>query len=369
MAPNKRDLTVATVNLFNLQLPGAAMYPRSRLYSDADYAAKIAWTASILRRLDADVVAFQELWSPQALADAFTEAGLADAYDLAFIKEGGWDGIAVACAVRRPWEIRGRQRHKAFPPGLQLTKRRRSMAEIQAHPTTADLASDGPDAEQFLASHEDDAIHVAVDQFARSVLQVTVGHGDAPEVPPIEVFCAHLKSRLPTRLDQAEYRDDTIRPHATALGAALSTIRRTAEATALRVVLNGVMATTHTPVVVLGDLNDGTLSNTLGILTDQPSYRVYADSWAARRNDDGLYSAAVMQALRTLGPNPPTHVYKNVGEIIDHVLVSEQFYEHSHRRHWAFREMRVINDHLEDDQDATGDHGVVRVAFDWWPYA
>lgn len=367
MAPNQRDLTVATVNLFNLQLPGAAMYPRNRLYREEDYAAKLAWTASILRRLDADILAFQELWSPQALADAFAEAELADAYSLAFIKNGGWDGIAVACAVRRPWEIRGQQRHKAFPPGLKLTKRRRSMAEIQAHPTAADLATAGPDADAFLASHEDDAIDVTINQFARSVLQVTVGHGDAGDVPSIEVFCAHLKSRLPTRLDEAEYRDDAIRPHGTALGAALSTIRRTAEAAALRVILNEVMTATHTPVMVLGDLNDNTLSNTLGILTDQPSYRVYADSWAARRNDDGLYSAAVMQALRTLGPNPPTHVYKNVGEVIDHVLVSEQFYEHSQRRHWAFREMRVINDHLEDDQDATGDHGVVRAAFDWWP--
>ena len=364
MARNRRDLAFATLNLFNLQLPGQPMYPRSRRY-DADlYERKVAWTAETVRRLDADVIAFQELWAPEAIADVFEAAGLAEAYRLAFIKDGGWDGVAVACAVRQPWEIRAQRRHKAFPDGFRLVKRDRTMADIQADPPAADLAAE---AELFLDSHEDDGVDVAIDAFARSVLQVTVGHGEADDVPPIEVFCTHLKSRLPTRLDDPEYRDDRIRPHAVALGAALSTIRRTAEAAALRVILDDVMKDTHTPVAVLGDLNDGTLSNTLAILGDQPSYRVYADSWTARRNDDGLYAAAIMQALRTLGPNPHTHVYKNIGEIIDHVLVSEQFYEHSERRHWAFREMRVLNDHLDEAAPAQGDHGAVRVAFDWWP--
>lgn len=367
MARNKRDLTVASVNLFNLQLPGAAMYPRSRLYGDAAYAQKVAWTAGMLRRLDADVIAFQELWSPQALVDVLAAAGLAGTHRTAFIKEGGWDGIAVACAVRRPWEIRAHRRHKAFPDGFRLIKRDRSMADIRADPPAADLADALAEGEPLLASHEDDGVDVAIHAFARSVLQVTVGHGEVDDVPPIEVFCTHLKSRLPTRLDDPEYRDDRLRPHAVALGAALSTIRRTAEAAALRVILDAVMKGGDTPVAVLGDLNDGTLSNTVAILGDQPSYRVYADSWAARRNDDGLYTAAVMQALRTLGPNPHTYVHKNIEEIIDHVLVSEQFYEHSRRRHWAFREMRVLNDHLDEADPAHGDHGAVRVAFDWWP--
>jgi len=367
MARNKRDLSVATVNLYNLQLPDAPMYPRSRLYDQAQYGAKLAWTADVLRRLDADVIAFQELWSRAALEDAFREAGFADAYRLAYIKEGAWDGIAVACAVRSPWEIRAQLRHKAFPPGLKLVKRKRSMADIRGDPPAADEAGDAPGGEEFLPSHEDDEVDVRISEFSRSVLQVSVGHGEAPEVPTVEVFATHLKSRLPTRLDDAEYRDDTIRPHATALGGALSTIRRTAEATALRVILDDIMKDTDTPVCVLGDLNDGALSNTLNILSDQPSYRVYADSRAARRNDDGLYSAATMQALRTLSPNAHTHEYKNVHETIDHVLVSEQFYEHSERRRWAFQEMRIWNDHLEDGDVATSDHGVVRVAFDWLP--
>ena len=363
MAANMRDITFGTVNLFNLQRPGLPTYPTSRPYTEEQYAAKIAWTAGVLQRLDADVIAFQELWSRECLADAFAAAGLAEAYEFAFIMDRAWDGIAVAAAVRKPWGIKAVKRHKAFPEGFKLKKRKQSMREIQANPSAVDLVQD----EQLLPSHEDDEISVVITEFSRSPLQVTVGHGRARNVPPIEVFCTHLKSKLATRLDSTEWRNPKIRPHARALGAAISTIRRTAEAAALRVVLDQVMTGNHAPTVVLGDLNDGQLTSTLEILADQPSYRLYADSIAARRNDDGLYTAATLQQLRSLRDVLYTHDFKGVQEIIDHVMVSEQFSDHSERRLWTFRELRVWNDHIEDPDPASSDHGVVNACFDWNP--
>ena len=62
MSNNKRDISFASVNLYNLQRPGVAMY-RGKTYSQAEYDAKIQWTAGILQKIDADVIAFQELWS------------------------------------------------------------------------------------------------------------------------------------------------------------------------------------------------------------------------------------------------------------------------------------------------------------------
>jgi len=360
---NIRDLTFATVNLFNLQHPGAAMYATSRPYTAAQYAAKIEWTAGVLKRLDADVLAFQELWSRECLDDAFAAAGLRDAYEFAFIKEGRWDGIAVAAAVRKPWEIRKVTRHKAFPEGFKLKKRHRSMAEIQDSPRGVDLVAD----EGLLPSHEDDEMLVSIAEFSRSPLQVTVGHATAANVPEIQVFCTHLKSKLPSRLDSQEWKDPAIRPHAAALGAAISTIRRVAEAAALRIVLDRAMTGTDDPTVVLGDLNDGQLSSTLEILTGQPSYRLYADSTAARSSDKGLYTVATLQQLRSLRDVLYTHDFKGVQEVIDHVLVSEQFYDHSRRRIWSFRELRVWNDHVEDPDPASSDHGVVTARFDWSP--
>lgn len=373
MSRNVRDLSVATFNLYNLQRPGQPMYAKSRLYTEEEYAAKLAWKAAALRELDADVIAFQELWSREALADLFEAAGLAGAYEFAFIRPGAWDGIAVAAAVRKPWRIRAVTRHKDFPEGFRVKKRRRTMAQIRDNPTRADIeklgAADQDQDPLFLPSHEDDAIDVQIAQFSRSPLQVTVEHGTArrPAVPPVEVFCAHLKSKLSTRLDIEEFRDPKVRPHQEALGAAISTMRRVAEAAALRIILDGVMKGTDHPVIVAGDLNDGPYSATLAILSGQPSFRLFAASTAGKRSDVGLYSGVQMQQLRSLGDVYYTHEHRNLREVIDHVLFSEQFYDHSERRLWSFREMRFLNDHLDAVGRASTDHGIVRAAFDWNP--
>lgn len=358
---NSRDISFASMNLYNLQVPGGKMY-RGATYNQAEYDAKIAWTAGMLRHLQADVIAFQELWSRQALVDAFAKAGLTDAYELAFIKNGSWRGITVAAAVRKPWVILERERFKQFPLEMSLTKRDVPEDDILA-PDAADIPS-----EDVGDNQEDEAADIRINKFSRSPLRLSVGHSERADVPPISVFCCHLKAKMPTQLDRGHPDYELMKPHATAIGAALSTIRRTAEATALRVILSKYMKANDVPTVVLGDLNDGQMSNTLNILSDQPSYRVYADSRSARRNDDGLYSAVTMQQLRTLDNVLYTHVFKGAREVLDHVLVSEQFYEHSDRRRWAFQELKVWNDHVEEEHDeSSSDHGVVRAKFDWWP--
>jgi len=371
MARNMRDITFASFNLHNLQLPGGAMYPQSKPYSDEEFAAKAGWAAEMLHRLDADVIAFQEVWAREALEAVFAAAGLADGYQLAFITDGAWDGVAVACAVRAPWEIRATVRHKAFPDAMRLVKRAQTMAEIRAAPPAADREVDPEADPEFTPSHEDEGVRVEIDEFARSVLQVTVGHARAsrPEVPPLEVFCAHLKARLATPLDDPEYHDPRLRPHRAALGTALSTIRRIAEATALRIILDRAMTGNDHPAVVLGDLNDGQFSDVLAVLSGQPSFRVVAASTAARRSDAGLYTGVQLQQLRSLADVYYSHEYRNVREVIDHVLVSEQFYDWSDRRLWAFKEMRFFNDHVPVADRTHSDHGQVRASFDWEPAA
>jgi predicted extracellular nuclease len=368
---NMRDVSFASFNLHNLQLPGLPMYPQSKPYSEEEFAAKRDWAAGMLHRLDADVIAFQEVWSREALQAVFEHAGLAATHALAFITEGAWDGVAVACAVRAPWEILGTVRHKAFPPAMRLVKRKQSMAQIRSAPPAADREVDPEADPEFVPSHEDEGVRVEIDEFARSPLQVTVAHSRArrPEVPPVEVFCAHLKSKLATPLDDPEYRDPRVRPHRAALGTALSTIRRVSEATALRIILDVTMRENDRPTVVLGDLNDGQFSDVLAVLSGQPSFRVVAASRAARRSDEGLYTGVQLQQLRSLGDVYYSHEYRNVREVIDHVLVSEQFYDWSDRRLWTFQEMRFFNDHVPVDDRTRSDHGQVRAEFAWAPAA
>ena len=123
------------------------------------------------------------------------------------------------------------------------------------------------------------------------------------------------------------------------------------------------------PALVVGDCNDGTFSDVLAVLSGQPSFRVVAASTAGARSDTGLYTGVQLQQLRSLGDVYYTHEYRNVREVIDHVLVSEQFYDWSDRRLWAFKEMRFLNDHVADGDRRRSDHGQVVARFDWEPVA
>lgn len=338
-----KNICFASFNLYNLQLPGKQWRRNATPYREEEYQAKVKWSASIIKRLDADIIAFQELWSKKCLEDIFQVDNLQDNYQLVFIKDQ-WYDIAVAAAIRKPWFVKTKTIHKSFPKEFVLIKRRQ-------------------DQPQENLDREDDEIEVNIDKFSRSILQLSLINQENPDLPAIETFIVHLKSKLATSLDKEERENEAIRPHRTALGSALSTIRRTAEAAALRIILTQQMKSTNTPVAVLGDFNDGTESNTLSVITQQPAYRLYTSSRRGSASDAGLYSATLLQDLGSFRDVNYTHDFNGMRETLDHVLVSEQFYDYSRNRVWSFKELRVWNDHLEDDDKSTSDHGIVAAKF------
>lgn len=335
--------SVATFNLYNLQLPGEAMNPFQKPWTRTEFDRKVSWTARVLETVDADIVGLQELWDAEAMAEVLGRQALRDRYDL--LAEPATGGRIVCAALVRKGLLRGTPRWVAdFPDAVRLE------------------SSDSLDPQA-------PAISVRVPGFSRPVLHFQVALRDDP--PLTEVFVAHLKSKLPTQVNGEPWYDadpETFRDHRNALGAAISTIRRTAEATALRVLLTEVMKGTETPVLVVGDLNDGALSNTQNIITEQPNYLVGESRGGA---DVGLYSAQTLQEYRDSRDVYYTHVHQDLRESLDHVLVSEQFYDHSLRRLWLFDGLAISNDHLNDEdhrERGTGDHGIVKVGFRWRPY-
>lgn len=330
--------SVATFNLYNLQLPGKHMNPGQVTWTEEEFALKVAWISTQIDALDADVVGLQELWSAEAMQRVLAERGLAGRYDLLATPATG--GRIICGALVRKGLLRGDARW------------------IDRFPDEMHLQSSGNDPQT-------PDVSVSIRGFSRPVLNFRIGLRD--DGPPAEVYVAHLKSKLAERVSDEDWYEERHKPHAAALGAALATIRRTAEATALRLLLTSVMRDTDTPVVVLGDLNDGQHSNTVNIVTEQPRYLVGGSIGGA---DRGLYTAQTLQEYRDTRDVYYTHVHDGLRESLDHVLVSEQFYDHSRGRQWLFDGLRINNDHLEDaDHRATGtgDHGTVRVAFRWKP--
>jgi endonuclease/exonuclease/phosphatase family metal-dependent hydrolase len=338
---NRARFSVATFNLYNLQLPGDSMNPGQTPWTDEEFALKVEWIAQQLTVLDADLVGLQELWSREAMERVLADPALDGEYDL--LAEPATGGKIVCGALVRKGLLRGTPRWiETFPPELRLE-------------------SSGNDAQT-------PDVRVTIPRFSRPVLNFQVALRDKP--PLTEVFVAHLKSKLPERVYQEDWFDANealYKPHAGALGAALATIRRTAEATALRILLTKAMKGTVTPVLVLGDLNDGQLSNTINILSEQPRYLVGESRGGV---DTGLYTAQTLQEYRDTRDVYYTHVHNDLRESLDHVLVSEQFYDNSRRRLWLFDGLIINNDHLNEEnhrETGTGDHGIVRVEFAWNP--
>jgi hypothetical protein len=339
---NLKQLSVATFNLFNLNEPGHPVYTDRNGWTQAEYDLKIAWTARQLQGLKSDVFGFQELWHAAALERALQSSGLSAEYDLLVPPNTQGTRIVSAAIVRKGLLTGAPEWIVNFPPKFQLSSR-----------------GDDPQSPQ---------IQVTIAGFSRPVLHFTIKPRSAHA--EVHVYVCHFKSKGPTKVfnepwfkaDKAAYA-----PHAQALGAAISTIRRTAEAAALRFLLTEQMRGNDSPVIVLGDINDGQHSNTANILTEQPQYLV-GDRLGG--SDVALYTAQTLQEYRDTRDVYYTHVHQDIRESLDHILVSEQFYDHSRKRLWLFDGLAINNDHLNFEHhkaDGTNDHGIIRAAFSFHP--
>ena len=341
-----KALSVASFNLLNLAEPGQVTHQGSQPLDQATYDRKVRWIADKLTDIRADLIGFQEVWSVKALTDCFVAAGLEDKYTLV-ARDGPPGLVQVAAAVRKTYPVAANpDGHwiEDFPPELQLIKRPPKRGKPL------------------------NTMHVEITKFSRPILALTL----QMEAGLTLRFCViHLKSKLPMDLDDKEADDPKISVHRDAIGSALSTIRRTAEVAALRVWLNKELRDTRVPYVVAGDMNDGHLSNTAAILSAQPPQKLFAASRVgakpSKAGDVGLYSAQMLQEFRSLRDVYYTYVHENVMESLDHIFVSEEFYDHSPNRIWTFRELKVLNDHIhfraKGDKIRT-DHGIVIARFD-----
>ena len=207
---SRTKVCFATCNLYNLNQPGLRIYRDANGWSQEEYDRKSVWTAQVLTDIRADVWAFQELWHADSLRKVFSKANLSNEYTLLVPQDQAGQRIVCAGAVRSNILVGEPEWIDAFPDYFQL--------------------SSGGDDDQT------SDIAVQIDHFSRPVLHF--------EVKPrsngkrIHVYVCHFKSKGPTRIYREPWYSKAIySKHSEAIGAAISTIRRTAEATALRLIL------------------------------------------------------------------------------------------------------------------------------------
>ncbi len=341
------DISICTMNVLNLAAAGQTTHNSSRPLTEEQVTSKVGWISEKLKLTNADLYAFQEVWHADTLKRCFAEAGLDSKFTIV-ARDASPGKVEVAAAFRKT-KFSSIETHwiEKFPDEVVLIKR--------------------PPA----AGEPINTLNVEIGLFSRPVLQLKLRQPGGQEL----IFASiHMKSKLQMDLDKAEASRPGIKKHQRALGEALSTIRRTAEVAALRVHLNNLLTDNRMPVIVAGDLNDGHLSTTAQILSAQPPVKLFeastVGSQPTKGQDVGLYSAQMLQEYRSIRDVYYTYEHQNILESLDHIFVSEEFYQHSPARIWAFRELVVLNDHIHtrgSRDKVVSDHGIIVARFDHAP--
>ncbi|WP_297755832.1 endonuclease/exonuclease/phosphatase family protein [Hydrogenophaga sp.] len=317
---------VATCNVLNLAQAGRHFYEGQAPYSQSEFERKVDWLGERLRTLNADVVAVQEVWDELALRAAVSRSGLQ------------YGTVSV------PGAENGAGQHGAQgTPRVGIVTRLKveSVQSLTDFPAAAVVQVPG------LGAHA---------KFERPPLLATLRlkHGQ-----PVCVVTAHLKSKRPKFLEDASGAtiEDTADPAVQALGSLRSLIMRASEAMALRLKVVELLHRTRLPLILMGDLNDGPHSVTTQLIaaTSQTAY----DKGAL---DHALFSAWDVQGEAALRRDVAySHIHQGYPEVLDQVLVSEEFVATSRRAIGDVRRVEVFNDHLHEGRDRSrSDHGFVR---------
>jgi predicted extracellular nuclease len=316
------NVKVATFNVMNLARPGERFYDDQDPYSEAEYDEKADWTAGQLRLMEADLVGFQEVFHEEALRDVCGRSGSFDGATVVAPGAGGSSGPRLGLATQ-----------------LSLAE---PVSTVTDFPAGVDAAVDG--------------LALPVGRFSRPVLRARVVL-DPDNGTTLTVFVVHLKSKRPIRDPQTPEHD----PREEALGKARALIRRAAEAAALRFLVLDEVVDNARPVIVLGDLNDAARAvSTDIVLGDAPS-RSWPKAASDRKAywDRLLYSTYEINARQVGRDVSYTHIFNGRYENLDHILVSQEFYDRNPQRIADVSNVRYFNDHLVDSQLSDDRHSRV----------
>lgn len=307
-------VTVATWNVENLFLPGTDDGP-----SNHDvYKRKLAYLASVITGVGADVVCLQEVGGEQPLADLAETLG--GSVPQTAIGQPDDRGIRVAIMSRFP--ITERYDWVDFPAGA-----------LPAVP--------GADGNVLTA-------------MARGALETVLSVDSGRS---LRVVTTHLKSKLLTFPGDRRYPLDE---DERARGAGYALLQRGAEAVAVRVELNTWMPRQpDVPVVLAGDMNDEPQAVTTVLLTGP------ADSDPNRPDRYDPYRLYNL-ADRLPPARAFSRIYRERRELIDHVMVSRELLLAGVTADAFVDDIVGIDEDLDSRRDAVvPDHAIVFARISW----
>jgi predicted extracellular nuclease len=312
----QQEIRFATFNVCNLAPAGMQFYDNLPPFTPDEYEAKVNWIAQQLDRLDADVIAFQEIFSQAALKDVLSRTQ--------HYRQAHHLGIDPDPNVRLTPSV-------ALVSRLPLAAPANSVKNL---PRNLSVAI--PDVQE------------PFNTFTRAVLHAQVV---APTGFTIHVLVTHLKSKRPDYRN-GEQEDD---PSQLGIASLRSLIRRGTEALGLRYLVLDLMQNQRAPIVVMGDFNDVVASVTTQLVMGVGGHT------NLELHDRLFDSYHMLPCKRSSRDVAYTHVHDGLYDTVDHILVSEEFNPESEHAVGAVQEVIYLNDHVLMPPPQASDHGVVVV--------
>lgn len=322
-------LRIANFNVENFNSPGLGFVgrPGDPLYDATTFAEKCRFVTSILDEADADIVGVQEVFSANALKQCVEASARMRGATIAV----PGDGLATENGIQ-----------VAMGPNVGLISRLpvESVEEVSDFPPSTTLLVP-------TGRHEaiDQVVHIPIRKFERPILKARIRTAG---IGAITVFVAHLKSKRPKFLPG----EDPLDPGVLAMGQIRSLIVRAAEAAALRALVvaasRATVGTEPNPVVVIGDLNDDLDAVTTDVVKGSLNY-LPSDNPNAPQVFAASLDVLLMSAVDLASERPErlySYVHQNKGAIIDHILLSEEFFANAPVRRADVTTLRIINSHL-----------------------
>lgn len=356
---------VVSINLFNFIQPPNAFYDFENIYSDEQWQKKCVWLSDFIQQHSPDVIGFQEVFSPDALAK--------------LVNSLGYEHFAVVDA----------------PELVSDYVYRSPVVAIASKYPIIEIANVVPDSQLVAQLGLSDTF-----AFSRKPLRATV---QLPVLGPCDCYVIHLKSKR-SGINRDDLAESGLQGAADfvarqVLGSWASSLQRGSEAALLCHQMLIRRQRSQHPFMLMGDFNDTLRSELLGAFRHQ--LRVYRndieDAELAKLGQTALMSELHQNSLfdsydlylaatkcnATLAQDefessvalddephpvrPPTHYYANSGSVLDYILVSSEFNPTQQQNLAHVVDYQTFDRHLvrpdyDRDRNST-DHAPVMMSF------
>lgn len=318
-------LKVTTCNLCNFVEPPFAFYEMENIYSEKQWHQKTSWLKSMLRELNSDIIAFQEVFSIEALRSLTKELG----YE--FFEYNQDPAIEADYIYSKP--------SLAFASRFPMN---RHANLILCEPFNG--------------------------EFSRPPLHVSIS---IPGLGDLDLINVHLKSKRAT-IDGGDSGDNVMEWLKELTGSALSSQLRRQEALSLHARIVRHKREVERPFILLGDFNNVLTADEFAPFRAQHRHRRresrrditpyhFHDSWQLIPHGKPVRAQDAIKA-------PLSHYYGELGQRIDHILVSSEFvpeYEHSlyELTNYQLTDKHIVNPTFGID-DIGSDHALVSITFE-----